>query len=108
MHTGYFAKVKSYPQDLRFVSIARFNRFWKGETYPALSPTPDMLKIEDEKQYRDLYYARVLNKLEPEKVYADLKDAVLLCYEKDKFCHRHLVARWLEEHIISLIVTELE
>ena len=33
MKTGYFGKVKSYPKDRgnKFISIARFNRFWKGE-----------------------------------------------------------------------------
>ncbi len=32
MFTGYFGKMKSYPKahEYRFVSIARFNKIWKG------------------------------------------------------------------------------
>lgn len=116
MNTGYFGKVKSYPKNLKFVSIARFNRFWSGDKYLALAPTPDMLKIEDENEYKKLYYERVLNKLDPLKVYNDLgENAVLLCYEKwtdikekKTFCHRRMVAEWLEENISELKVDELE
>lgn len=44
----------------------------------------------------------MLNKLDINDVYRDLqklsngKDIVLLCYETpEKFCHRHLVSKWL-------------
>jgi len=118
MYTGYFGKVKSYHKDrgLRFVSIARFNRFWSGEKFLSLAPTPDMINIQNEEEYKKKYYDRVLNKLDPIEVYNKLGDnAVLLCYEKHsdctsglKFCHRHMVARWLEEHIDDLEIKELE
>jgi len=33
-------------------------------------------------------------------VYEELgENAVLLCWEKDGFCHRHLVADWLQEKL---------
>ena len=49
MFTGYFGKVKSYPKDkgYKFVSIARFNRFWNGEEFKLLAPPTDIIKIED-------------------------------------------------------------
>lgn len=117
MFTGYFGKVKSYPKDkgLRFISIARFNRFWSGEKYLSLAPTADMLKIEDEKEYTDLYYKNILSKLDAKIVYNELgENAVLLCFEKwddiksgKTFCHRRIVAKWLEENIDGLKVEEL-
>jgi len=116
MYTGYFGAAKKYPGDLRLVSIARFCRFWQGEKYLDLAPPPELLKLDDPQVYKTLYRERVLGRLDPQKVYADLGDsAVLLCYEKwadvrdgKSFCHRRLAAGWLEEHIDGLVVNELE
>jgi len=116
MFTGYFGKVKSYPKDLRYISIARFCRFWTGERYLPLAPMPDMLKIEDGTEYEKEFCESVLARLDPQKVYADLgENAVLLCYEKwddvksgKAHCHRRIVAKWFEDNIKGLIVNELE
>ena len=117
MYTGYFGKVKSYPKDkgYKYISIARFNKFWTGETYPKLFPPTEIIKIENEELYTKLYYEKVLSKLAPKQVYAELGEkAVLLCYESwdsiknDKaFCHRRIVAKWLTENL-GIKVTELE
>ncbi len=85
---------------MRYVSVSRFCRFWTGERYLPLAPTPDMLKIADGAEYEKAYRERILAKLDPQKVYADLGDnAVLLCYEKwddvkagGKCCHRRIYA----------------
>jgi hypothetical protein len=116
MFTGYFGKAKTYPKGLRLVSIARFCRFWSGERYAPLMPTPDMLKIEDGAEYEKAYRERILSKLDPRKVCADLgENAVLLCFEKlddvkagKKYCHRRIAAKWLEDNIEGLSVKELE
>ena len=43
------------------------------------------------------YYREILSKLDPEKIYKELDNSFLLCYEKsDEFCHRHIVAAWFE------------
>ncbi len=117
MKTGYFGKVKSYPKDkgYRFVSIARYNRFWKGEEFKLLAPPAEIIKIEDEELYTKLYYEKVLNKLNPQKVYNQFgDDAVLLCYESweairsgKTFCHRRIVAKWLETNL-GINVDELD
>ena len=109
MWTGYFGKMKNYPKDkgYRFISIARFNRFWKGEEYKKLAPPADIIKTEDKELYTKLYYERVLNKLNAAEVASELGDnAVLLCYEKyddcisnKTFCHRHIVAEWLKNSL---------
>ena len=38
--------------------------------------------------------------LNAEKVYQDLDRCILVCYEKNnEFCHRHIVAAWLEDEL---------
>lgn len=65
------------------MSIARFNKFWKGFEYKKLAPPTDIIKIEDEELYTRLYNKRVLNKLNPQEMYNELGgNSVLLCYEK--------------------------
>lgn len=117
MFTGYFGQMKNYPKDknYKYISIARFNRFWNGEEYKKLAPPADIIKIEDEKLYIKLYFEKVLNKLNPKEVFNELGDnAVLLCYEKyadiesgKTFCHRRIVAKWLEK-VLGVEIKELE
>ena len=77
---------------------------WEGMRFPALAPTPQMFynikhgkidKIEYEKQYRE----QVLSKLDPQEIYDKLKETVLLCWETSGFCHRFIVACWIEENL---------
>ena len=89
------------------VSIARSDFPWpmKGyrfEKYPDLMPSLHLLrewragKITEE-AYTQRYYNETLSKLDPRKVYNDLDGKILLCHEPPgAFCHRRLVARWLE------------
>lgn len=81
---------------------------YQGRCYPELAPKKDFWrrweenrgKVSDEKNnkyYIQEYYNQVLSKLDPEIVYRDLEDSVLLCYEDNMdFCHRHIVAAWFE------------
>lgn len=54
----------------------------------------------DEASYRKACQ-EILEGLDPQKVFDDLaEDAILLCWEAPgKFCHRRLVAAWLEEKL---------
>lgn len=76
MKTGYFGKVRSYPKDkgYRFVSIARFAKFWDGNSYQKLGPPAEIIKIKDEKLYTKIYYEKVLSKLNPQQVFDELGD----------------------------------
>ena len=82
---------------------------YKGKTLPILAPKLEFWKkwhynidkISEEEN--NLYYIRnfyesVLKKLDPEILLESLPNkSILLCYEDSKdFCHRHLVAFWLE------------
>ena len=101
MKTSYFARYKQ----LDGISIALSTPKWfSGTTYPELNPTWGILKqykIDDNKKaYIHAYYNQVLSKLDPEKVFNDLKYNTLLCWEKSgEFCHRRIVAKWIEKHI---------
>jgi len=56
---------------------------------------------ENNKFYINTFYTEVLSKLDAKEVYDELSsygdDIILLCYEDSNlFCHRYLVAAWLE------------
>lgn len=81
---------------------------YQGDCYPILAPKLSFWKIwhdnigkvseeENNKYYVQEYWNQVLSKLDPEKVYRELDNSILLCYENnDEFCHRHIVAAWFE------------
>ena len=111
IYTGYFAKTKEYEeQGLVPVAIAgKVPEWFDGARYPLLAPKYAWWKEwHDNKlsnqQFIEKYYETVLNTLNPTVVLEDLqrfgKDIVLLCYETpEKFCHRHLVAEWLNKNL---------
>jgi uncharacterized protein (DUF488 family) len=99
VNTSYFSK---YRGDMG-VSISRMAPYgFKGRYFTALAPSWDLLnkykQDGDVESYTKIYTEEVLDSLDPELVYKSLgEDAVLLCWEApSKFCHRHLVAKWLE------------
>lgn len=109
MKTSYFGRANSKAfkeRGLRFVSVARSCRYWNGERYPDLFPTWEMINMTDKDKYEKVYREKVLSKLDPVKVFNDLEDAVILCHESqssidngETFCHRHMIAKWLEEEL---------
>ena len=113
MKTSYFAKLKYIEHP---VSIAGWSpNFYTGPKYTKLSPKKEWFfkwkELKNSGQYSDevikdayikKYNETVLNLLDPHQVYEELcsiygtDDITLLCYEKPgDFCHRHLVAEWL-------------
>jgi glycerophosphoryl diester phosphodiesterase len=108
MKTSYFAKYKGN----NGISIAiKSPPYFKGEEYSQLFPKWSFLKKylndKDEIAYTIEYYKQILNILDAEKVYNDLSDKVLLCWESsDRFCHRRLVAEWIERKL-DIIVPEI-
>lgn len=81
---------------------------YNGGFYTLLSPKKtfwytwfnNIGKISEEENntyYIEEFYNQVLKELDPEETYKLLDNTILLCYEdNDKFCHRHIVAAWLE------------
>lgn len=107
IYTGYWAKIKEYEANgLTPVGISGWSPDgYNGKTYKKLAPKYVWWKEWhdnnlSEQWYINKYHETVLNKLNPTSVVQDLQkfgnDVVLLCFETpDKFCHRHLVATWL-------------
>jgi hypothetical protein len=114
MRTSYFHNPNLDPNDPRLVSIARWapdgyrgGRPFKGRHCLKLAP-PKTLKGLSREEFTRAYQA-ILDQFDPAKVYKHLgADAILLCWEPPgQFCHRRLVAEWLEVHL-GIEVRELE
>lgn len=79
-----------------------------GDYFLSLAPKREFFKtwrhnrgLIDEKTNNEYYmrefYKQVLKELNPEEIYKTLDNSILLCYEENnEFCHRHIVAAWLE------------
>ncbi len=100
MNTSNFRKHGTHPNA---VSIAGKSPDWyTGKEYKILAPKYWFFKKYkedgDEMFYMARYYEEVLNDLVPIEVWEALggSDAILLCWEEPgKFCHRNIVAKWL-------------
>jgi len=104
MNTSYFANLKNLDQN-KVVSIAgKAPEWYEGREYKSLAPKYWFFKKYkedgDEEFYKEQFQKEVLDLLDPKKVYDDLKGSILLCWEKrGKFCHRRLVAEWIQKNI---------
>jgi uncharacterized protein (DUF488 family) len=105
MKTSYFGN-KTAAADTMAISIARWPPRWWGSRrrYISLAPSADLLKRAKAglswSEYVAEYKRDVLGKLDPQKVYAELSDSILMCWEvPGKNCHRRLVAEWLEKSL---------
>ena len=103
MKTSNFARNGGHPHA---VSIAGKSPDWyQGQEFKALAPPYWVFKRYkedgDEWAYEEDYRKEVLDELDPQEIYEELgDDAILLCYESPgQFCHRRLVAQWLEENL---------
>lgn len=81
--------------------------WYKGKSLPILAPTWDMVMSSkngtiSQHQYSDMYFNHLLKqRVTIEDVVGALPDdACLLCYEPPFiFCHRRLVALWIETEL---------
>lgn len=111
IYTSYFANIKNLPNN--FIPIAICGKApdnWDGLCYKRLAPKWEFFKVwkdnHDNNYYISNFYSQVLSKLNPQSVVRELFNMcpkgtfpVLICYEKpDDFCHRHLVADWLNNN----------
>ena len=109
IYTGYWAKTDEYIKNgLTPVGISGWTPDgYNGATYKKLAPKYAWWREWHDKNlstdwYTQKYYETVLNPLNPAKVVTDLQkigeNVVLLCFETpEKFCHRHIVAKWLQD-----------
>ena len=114
IYTSYFAKLKSLPKNVVPISICGKAPAWyKGLQYKKLAPKYDFFmkwkQTHDNDYYIKCFNKQVLSKLDVSNVIRELIDLIpkdsigkticLVCYEKPSdFCHRHLVADWLNKN----------
>ncbi len=87
---------------------------WLHEPAPTYDILHQYQEGHDTELYTRRFTAEILAHLDPADIYtkinelAEGKDCALLCYEeKDEFCHRHLVADWLNHHL-NLMIKEFD
>lgn len=112
LYTSYFANIKKLPNNIIPISISlKSPKWYKGFEYKKLAPSYNILvnyKTDyDEVKYIERFNDEILSKLDASQVISELnrfaggsdKNIVLLCYETPlEFCHRHLVAKWLNKN----------
>lgn len=101
IYTGYFARLNGYiSMGLRPISVAgKSPEFYMGDKLGCFAPTREMYNAWKYGSISDEEYAiRYINeRLEPLDLsfMKGLDEVVLLCYEKEGFCHRHILREWL-------------
>lgn len=125
IYTSYFAKLKKLPQNVIPISICgKAPEWYGGLQYKKLAPKygffMEWKKTHDNEYYIEHFQKEVLNTLNPLAILNELQcmipneikekmqspaynndkyHIVLICYEKPSdFCHRHLVADWLNKN----------
>ena len=109
IYTSYFANLKNLEkEDILPIGICCYPPKWfNGPNLGAIAPTPDILEKckSSHAEYEKRYKAEVLSIFKDVSTLINKisyisggKDVALCCYEKPSdFCHRHIVAKWLEE-----------
>ena len=127
IYTSYFSnkKLKNKHNDMMFIPVC--NRLYinsgYADWYRELSPDPtelerfqNSLKTKQDKEKFTNKYIEKLNSLRKDQILdkyvndllvrVQYEDVVLLCYEnKKEFCHRHILAEYLNEYY-DLRITE--
>ena len=102
LFTSNYARAGANPNALAI--SAKAPPWYQGKTFPLLAPTWDILhaykrgEIDQDEYIRRYLLLLKKRKLTPDSVVEMLPDgAILLCYEKPSdFCHRRIVADWIE------------
>lgn len=112
IYTSYFAMLRYLPENIIPISICSKAPAWyTGLQYKKLAPKYDFFmkwkETHDNDYYIKCFNDQVLNKITVDEILNDIKnlagnaDIALICYEKpNDFCHRHLVADWLNKNNI--------
>lgn len=119
IYTSYFGQMKNFPDNFEPICVSRWKPKWyTGRAMIALAPSDRLLRWwrasnkdeQAQEKYKQQYMA-MLNQYSPIVVATTITSIartrgpdvipVLVCFEKDGFCHRHLIAEWLNEHGID-------
>lgn len=105
IYTSYFGKKKELEKNgITIVNIALYPpRWFRCSSIKEVAPSYSILKnTKDDEEYTQRYKAEILSKVSPEQLLNTIAslsnghDIALCCYEKpNEFCHRHLIADFL-------------
>lgn len=110
IYTTYFGNLRNLPEDIVPIAICGWAPSWyTGLQYKKLAPKASFFskwkETHDNDYYIDCFDKQVLSKLDPVVVVTELtrkakdKQFALVCYERpEDFCHRRLVADWLNKN----------
>ena len=116
IYTSYFAKLKELEKNniIPIAICAKTPDWYKGLQYKKLAPKygffMEWKKNHDNDYYIEHFQSEVLDQLNATEVILDFSRLIysfnigenniaLICYEKPSdFCHRHLVAEWLNQN----------
>lgn len=116
IYTTYFDKLNMLPDSITPIAIClKVPSWYKGLQYKELAPKETFFrewrKNHDNCYYIECFNRQILEQLTIKSVLDDLNalrcktnhnknnDIALVCYEAPlEFCHRHLVARWFNQH----------
>ena len=117
IYTGYYGKTEYYEQQsLTPIGISGQVPCWfEWYRFPFFAPSLDIFTkwkngLINNEQYTQRFIQERLNILDKQQVKEKLlqfDNPILLCYEKDGFCHRHIVADWIRMEL-HLDVKEYE
>lgn len=102
IYTSYWGNLKNLVRRFgkeKIINISRWNNFWKGKKCSMLYPAEQLLKDYksgkvSKEEYRSIYL-EYLWKLNVDNCYKVFNECVFVCYEREGFCHRHLIKEWL-------------
>lgn len=117
IYTSYFANEKKLRKsNIVSIGIALYPpRWFAGPSLKMVSPSYDILyNSKDHEDYEKRFFSEILAHRDPKVFLSNIeklangKDVALCCYEKPgDFCHRHLVAKWMNEKL-GLQIQEYE
>jgi uncharacterized protein YeaO (DUF488 family) len=112
IYTSYFGISSSLPKEFCQIAICgKCPDWWTGKWTKILAPKYWFFKKWKEDHDNDFYtkqfYSEVLSPLNPSDIanmlfkISEGKIPCMMCYEKTgDFCHRHIVADWLNKNIV--------
>lgn len=107
IYTSYFANIRNLQKEgIVAISIARYSPKWYyGPRYTNVAPSGWMISGQCSHEEYLKKYDEILSCLDANEVVNTIKgisqgkDVALCCYEKPgDFCHRHLLADWLNRN----------
>lgn len=110
IYTSYFGNKKKLEElGIMPISICLYPPKWfNGIRIKSVAPTSSILfaKNQTTERYVERFKDEVLSKVNPHQLFENLKsicggkDVALCCFEKpEEFCHRHIVAEWLNKSL---------